>query len=102
MININRGTIEERILKTLQKTYPITVNDLKDELHLSKSVILRSLKKLQVKKIIDLDILPDKTYVRLLRNDFHFINKKRQRKFIKQYKNKTLKETDEYDGMMYS
>ena len=76
-MNINRGTLEERILKTLQKKYPITLDDLKEELHISKPVIMRSLKKLQIKKIVELDILPNKVYIRLLRNDFDKIVKKR-------------------------
>ena len=80
---MNRGTTEERILEILQKIYPVTVDDLKRELHLSKPMIIRCLKKLQVKKIVKLDILPDKIYIRLLRNDFKSIHKKRQRKFIK-------------------
>ena len=101
MIEINRGTLEEQIIKILQKTYPITAEELKIKLHLSKQQILRVLQKLQIKGIIQIEPLPDKTYVRLLRNDFSFIAKKRQRKFIKHSKAKKHKSKD-YDGMMYS
>ena len=103
MIEITRGTLEEQIIKLLQKTYPITVNDVRQELHLSKNQILRVLQKLQVKGIVQLDILPDKTYIRLLRNDFSFIGKKRQKKFIKHRSGrKIIKESKDDDGIMYS
>lgn len=101
MIEINRGTLEEQIIKILQKTYPITIVDIKKELHLSEQQILRVLNKLQIKGILKLEPLPDKTYIRLLRHDFSFIAKKRQRKFIKHSKDKK-QEKNEYNGIMYS
>ena len=102
MIEITTGTLEERIIKLLQKTYPITVKDINLELNTSKDIVLRTLKKLQIKGIIRLEPLPDKTYVRLLRHDFSFIGKKRQRKFIKHRSGRKKQEPDEYDGIMYS
>ena len=102
MIEINKGTLEERIIKILQKTYPITVKELKYELHLSIPVIERTLKKLQIQGIVQLDILPDKTYMRLIRNDFSFILKKQQKKFIKHQKVSKKQEIEEYNGYMYS
>ena len=101
MIEITRGTLDEQIIKILQKTYPVTVNELKKKLHLSKQQIIRILKKLQVKGIVRLEPLPDKTYIRLLRNDFSFVGKKRQRKFIKHSRSKRHKSKD-YEGIMYS
>ena len=101
MIEIVNGTLEERIIKILLKTYPITVKDIKEELNVSRAIVLRVLQKFQIKGIVRLEILPDKTFVRLLRNDFSFIGKKRQRKFIKHQSGKKQK-SDEYDGMMYS
>lgn len=100
MIEITTGTLQERIIKLLQKTYPITINDIKDRLNISKIVIERLLQQLQVKGIVKLDALPDKTYVRLLRHDFCFVGKKRQRKFIKRHGGKKPKKTD-YEGIMY-
>ncbi len=100
MIEITTGTLQERIIKLLQKTYPITINDIKNRLNISKSVIERHLQQFQVKGIVRLDVLPDETYVRLLRHDFSFVGKKRQRKFIKRRTGKKPKKTD-YDGIMY-
>jgi len=103
MIEITRGTIEEQIIKILQKTYPITIHDLKKELNISKKLIKRTLQKLQIKGIVQLDILPDKTYIRLLRNDFSFIGLKRQKKFIKHKSGKKLRVTkNNDDDIMYS
>lgn len=101
MIEITSGTLEERIIKLLQKTYPITVEDIKKELNVSKDIILRALKKVQMKGIVKLEPLPDKTYVRLLRHDFSFIGKKRQRKFIKHRSGRKKQEPEEYEGIMY-
>ena len=103
MIEIVKGTLEEQIIKLLQKTYPITISDIEKELHVSRKMIVRILQKFQVKSIIQLEPLPDKTYIRLLRYDFSFIGKKRQRKFIKhRHSGKKEQKSKEHDGIMYS
>ena len=102
MIEITTGTIEEQIIKLLQKQYPITITDLKKHLHLSRATIERVLQKLVVQHIVQLEPLPDKTYVRLLRGDFRFVGKKRQRKFLKHRSGKKKQEPGEYEGIMYS
>jgi len=101
MIEITVGTLEERIIKLLQKIYPITIKDIKNKLNISEEVIIRTLKKLQLKDIVQLDLLPDKTYIRLLRNDFSFIGKKQQKKFIKHRTGKKRQKIQEYNGDMY-
>jgi len=102
MIEIISGTIEEQIIKIIQKTYPITVSGIKEKLHISRENIMRVLQKFQVKGIIQLEPLPDKTYIRLMRNDFKFVGKKRQKKFIKHRSGTKKQESKEYNGMMYS
>jgi len=101
MIEIIKGTFEERIIRILQKKYPITVKELQNNLHLSRNTVMRFLNKFQIKGIVELEPLSDKTYIRLLRNDFSFIGKKNQRKFIKHSSNKK-QEKNEYKGPMYS
>ena len=102
MIEITAGTLEEQVIKILQKTYPITVSDIVEKLHVSRNIILRILQKFQTKDILRLEPLPDKTYIRLLRHDFRFIGKKRQQKFMKHHSGGKKQESKEYDGMMYS
>ena len=102
MIEITTGTIEEKIIRLLQKIYPVTISDIENNLHISKKIIIRVLQKLKTKGIIQLEPLPNKTYIRLLRHDFSFIGKKRQRKFIKHHSGEKKQEPDEYNGMMYS
>jgi len=102
MIEIITGTLEERIIKLLLKTYPITVSDIGKKLHLSKSTVMRALKKFQIKGVVRLEPLPDKIYVRLLRRDFSFIGKKQQQKFIKHHSKLEKQESKDYEGMMYS
>ena len=102
MIEIVNGTLEEQIIKVLQKTYPITISDMEKKLHISKNMIVRVLQKLQIKGIIQLESLPDKTYIRLLRRDFRFVGKKRQKKFIKHHSGKKRPPPGKYDGTMYS
>jgi predicted ArsR family transcriptional regulator len=100
-IEINSGTIEERIIKILCRKYPITVEEMKKEIGISKSILERELAKLQSKQILLLEPLPDKTFIRLLRNDFRFIGKRAQRKFIKIKKGKKKESEKEYDGIMF-
>jgi predicted transcriptional regulator len=102
MIEITNGTIEERIIKILQKTYPITVSEVKAKLNISRENVMRVLQKFQVKGIIQLEPLPNKIYIRLIRHDFKFVGKKRQKKFIKHHSGVKKQESKEYNGMMYS
>jgi predicted transcriptional regulator len=102
MIEIVTGTIEEQIIKQLQKTYPITIADLGKHLKLSKATIVRVLQQLQVQGIVQLEPLANKTYIRLIRSDFSFVGKKRQKKFIKHKTGKKPQRSDEYEGIMYS
>jgi len=83
MIEIASGTLEEHFIKLLQKTYPITISDVKKQLHVSRRTVERILQKFQIKGIVQLEPLSDKTYIRLISYDFSFIGKKQQRKFMK-------------------
>ena len=103
MIDIIRGSLEEQIIKLLQKNYPITTFELALKLGVSQKNVERILKKFQVKGIARLDTLPDKIYVRLLRNDFKIIWSKLQRRQIK--KRSFYNKKEEYidpDDIMYS
>lgn len=100
MIEIEKNTLEAKIIEILLEVYPITVEELVKELGLSKQMVDRGLKRLLTREIISLDILPDKTYIRLLRRDFHFIGRRvTQRKALKH--KGSGKATKEYDGIAY-
>lgn len=58
--------LQARILAILKDWYPITVEELRDELALPSGVLERSLKGLMVKGVVALEPLSDKTYIRLL------------------------------------
>ncbi len=94
MIEIKAGTIEERIIKTLQNKYPITLKELSKELGISQEKLKVELIKLQSKKILVLEPLPDKIFIRLIRFDFVFVGRRTQYKFIKKKKDKRKDKKD--------
>jgi len=61
--------LQARIIGILKDWYPITVEELRDELSLPSGVLERSLKALMVKGVIALEPLSDKTFIRLLTPD---------------------------------
>ena len=100
MIEIERGSLEARILEVLLEIYPITTEELRKELALSEKSLERGLKRLQTRGIIILEVLPGKAYIRLIRRDFHFIGRKAtQRKPIKRTGRR--KGGKDYEGMAY-
>ncbi len=99
-VEIESDSLEARILRVLLETYPISVKDLRWELRISKNILDRALKGLQSRRIIELEVLPDKTFIRLLRSDIAFVGRKAtQRKRFK-HKGKRPKQKD-YDGIMF-
>ena len=103
MIDIKIGTIEERIIKTLQKEYPITMKELAKKIGISIKKLQMEIIKLHKKGVVDIDILPDKTFVRLIRFDIRFFGERNQYKFIKKKKEKAKKTKKEgKDDMMYA
>lgn len=68
-MSIQVSALEARIIGILKDWYPITVDELRDELSLRKDVLDRTLKALILKGVIVLEPLSDKTYIRLLSPD---------------------------------
>lgn len=109
MIEIKKGSLEERILNILFVKYPVTVDDLRSELGIKRDSIERVIKSFITRGIITLEVLPDKSYIRLQRRDFRFIGRhESQRKPLKHKKRrdraakyKPKKKTDSYDDIMY-
>ena len=98
MIEITAGTLEEHIITLLQKIYPVTITDLVRRLHVPRERVEWVLHKFQVKGIVKLEPLPDKTYIRLLRADFHIIGGKHKASVARKHEN--IEEDD--TGFMYS
>ena len=65
-MSVQVSALEAQIIRILKDWYPITVEELMDELSKRKDSIERALKSLIVKGIIELEPLSDKTYIRLL------------------------------------
>lgn len=102
MIQITIGSLEEQIIRLLQKNHPITTFEIAQRLRVSRNEIEWVLNKFQLKGIVKLEPLPDLVYVRLLRNDFLFIGSKHQRKPLKPVPTSKNDEPETYDGIMYS
>jgi len=65
-MSVQVSALEARIIGILKDWYPITIEELRDELSLRRDVLERTLKALVVKGVIGLEPLSDKTYIRLL------------------------------------
>jgi predicted transcriptional regulator len=102
MIEITIGSLEERLIKLLQKNYPITTFEIAQKLKVSRREIEWVLQKFQIKGIVKLEPLPDMTYVRLIRSDFQFVGPKQQRRIMKKSAEEKKEDSETYDGIMYS
>lgn len=58
--------VQVRILRILKDWYPITVEELKDEMSARPATVERALRSLMLHGIIAFEPLTDKTYIRLL------------------------------------
>jgi len=61
-----RSSIEHRIIEYASAHYPLTSDELARALHVSVDLIWVELRKMESKGLVELDVLPDRTYVRLL------------------------------------
>lgn len=80
MIEIKCDSLDELILRILLLRYPITSSELQKELGISGVILNRRIKSLQKRGILALDILPDKTFIQLLRTDFRFVRSSNQQR----------------------
>ena len=96
-MSIQVNALEARIIGILKDWYPITVEELRDELSLRKDVLERTLKAMVLKGIIVLEPLEDKTYIRFIAEnvDIEVTRKKGKRRA-----NRPEKRLDD-DSIMY-
>ena len=69
MTRVRLTRLETQIVRILKDWYPITVEELVDEVSARPDTVLRALKSLMVKGLIAFEPLTDKTYIRLLAPD---------------------------------
>lgn len=101
-IEILHGSLEERVVKYLVEVYPATIEDMAHELKVKRDRLDRILKSFAQRGVVELEPLPDKTFIRLLRSDFHFTGvKATQRRRFKQSGGKKQAPKD-YEGPMYA
>jgi ParB-like chromosome segregation protein Spo0J len=99
-IEITQGSLEEKVIRRLLEVYPITIDQLKSDLGISERILMRTIRALVLREIIELEELPDKTFIRLQRKDFLFLGRDvTQRKRFK-HKGDKKKESD-YEGIMF-
>ena|SRR2546425_7347312 len=83
-VEVLHGSLDERVLRYLLETYPVTAAQLARDLRVPRARIDRQLKALVTRGIVELEELPGTTFVRLLRRDFSFFGyKESQRKRFK-------------------
>jgi DNA-binding transcriptional ArsR family regulator len=99
-IEITQGSLEEKIIRRLLEVYPITLDELRFDIKVSEEIMMRGIKALVIRGIIELEQLPDKTFIRLLRQDFVFVGRKATQR--KRFKHKGgRKKGKDYEGIMY-
>jgi len=78
-MKIKMNPLEIQVVKLLKERYPITVDELRNELAVRPDTLMRALKSLVVKQVVALEPLTDKTYIRLLTPDIDVEGGKRSR-----------------------
>jgi hypothetical protein len=66
MATIIRGSLEHRIVEYASQHYPLAADELARALHVSERVLLSELRRMGSRGLVELDVLPDKVFVRLL------------------------------------
>ncbi len=101
-VEVLHGSLEERVLRYLLEVYPVTIEDLERELKVKRDRLDRLIKSFLQRGIVEIEELPDKTFIRLIRSDFHFTGiKASQRRRYKQTGGKKPSSKD-YEGPMFA
>ncbi len=99
------SSLEARVLRLLQKAYPITLDEMERKLRISALKLKRVLATLEIKGLVAIRPLPDKTYVDLISQNFRFTGRNpSQQKKLKHTKAKKPgggDQTNDYDGPMF-
>ena len=105
-ITIKTGSEEEKVVRFILKKYPITNMEIARTLGIKLDRVNLILMKLEKRGVVQLEVLPDVWYVRLLTTNLRFVGsnptqKKRLKHKKGKKKKKLMKKRDNYEGMMY-
>lgn len=95
------GTIEARIVRLLLEMYPATLEDVRRELKARADLVDRTVKGLVRRGLVELEVLPDRTYVRLLRTDFAFLGRKESQRKRVRHRGRGPAKPKDYEGPMF-
>ncbi|MFO7990905.1 MAG: helix-turn-helix domain-containing protein [Thermoplasmata archaeon] len=101
---MDSDSLEAKLIRLLMEGRPVTVEDAARELNISEKKVKRVAKGLASRGIVEMEPLPDKTYLRLKRTDvsFHGTNPSQERAVKhKKSKRKKKKEENRSTDMMY-
>ena len=101
-IEISQGSLDEKVIRVLQKIYPITLKELYKEITGRNDKIKLAIQRLESAGIIQLEPLEDKTYVRLIRTDVMFLGTNPTQKKRFKHKGKKKKKTYDDDSLAYA
>lgn len=100
-----KNKIRSKIIKILMEKYPITLDQIIEKTKIREDTIKEEIKRMEKEGIVELQHLPDKIFVRLLRSDFIFLHEKFMKKKIKikeeKDKNKKNVKYEQKDNITY-
>ncbi len=110
MVQVKANSIDGKVLRVLLERYPIDIKEVAVEVNLPIRSVERTIKAMEQRGWVQLEVLPDKTFIRMRRFDFSFIGRDdTQRKAVKHKgKGKKRKKAvdkllrDDHDDMMYA
>jgi predicted ArsR family transcriptional regulator len=110
MVQIDAGSKEAKIIRVLLERYPVDTAEVAREAGIPEPEVKRVLHGMADRGWVQLEILPDRTFIRLRRFDFTFIGRvETQKRAIKHKRGRKDKEAvrakvlrDEHDDMMYA
>ncbi len=85
-----------RVLKAIQDNYPISISELSRLLGMGERELRSVLKELQERGIIAVDVLPDKSYPRILVPISFYEVSEEQKRFIKRRRGKRVEDLPGY------
>lgn len=110
MVQIDAGSKEAKIIRVLLERYPVDVSEVAKGTGIPEPEVRRLLIGMEGRGWLTLEVLPDRTFVRLSRMDFTFLGRvETQKRAIKHKHRRKEKEAirakvlrDEHDDMMYA